>query len=992
MVTKMPTVHHYPCPKCGGDDMAIRIRLPAASQDAVLSLCGCYAQGVRIGEAQEILKPHETVVTAARRIAAGKAVRFEGHSDPCATLQDLFTVCSDVTQPLGLCAITEPEPVEAKTAEESTGEDEDLLLFDTAGFRPEDENELSKFNAALEYIRCGYPIVLLHGVEGNTCTCGHGVHCPNPGKHPVGKRWAERAISSKEKLAKRWHNRRGQPTNIGILLHEDWRSLLIDVDKKKGKDGAKALGEWGEALGIRFDDYLMQNTPSGGEHYLFRVPEVFDIGRLPNRANVAPGVDVLRHDRQFVVSPSETPKGRYGMEGNGVVVLPPLSEVPEAPQALLEHLASLASERNSGIAHEPLSETDLELLQAPSAAMVREAVKHIPNDERYDAREKWIGMAYRIRTACGQGNEAEARETFLEFSDRWRGGEANPDEAARVFDTLNKDQGSGGWPALLWMAMEQGFEVPYSVVTAAAGVEAQFEFDVDPTATPPVKAVDGPIARALQGTGLSEIRKAPWDRIPDILGAVRAELSSLSPGERAIVRAIAEGELHKRLSSGWAAQTMLRSFLQSDGGHDPFTYDSAGVARLQTLGEQDIDLDAAYVVDGLIPAGAVGALIADYSLGKTWLVVDLALSVAFGRTWFRRQTREQPVIFVIAEGNQSFPKRLFGWLHEQGILPEQVAVSRLLESLKGRALISRYPLQFDHLQFESGLIATIQQINAGLVIFDTLGKSLGAEQSENDNDTANTITGMLSRIVAKTGCTCLFTHHTGYQDQARGRGASAWTQGLDFAYRISGTRDGFKGGRPVQLVPLKFRDDQWPDVQRFRLKSIPDLVLVAPDGEEISTPSAVIEPELEHDFPSVDNVDLKRYTTAIESGENTQALHLALGVLLGLEEINGIIEDTPRVSKKDFLTNYNGHLERTAQQAHVEGPKLKDTYAKALLAQLCGHTPPLIRKDGRGRATGYLVTDVGKRMAARTVDEFDRWWKEHVRTDNADGNADEEDS
>ena len=161
--------------------------------------------------------------------------------------------------------------------------------------------------------------------------------------------------------------------------------------------------------------------------------------------------------------------------------------------------------------------------------------------------------------------------------------------------------------------------------------------------------------------------------------------------------------------------------------------------------------------------------------------------------------------------------------------------------LKRRVAINRYPTRFDDPHFEEGLIATIEELGAGLVVIDTLGKTLGQDQPENDNDVANGITGMLSRIAARTGCATLFTHHVGHNDQGRARGASAWEQGLDFEYVIEGDREDLDAGEPLTLRARKMRDGAIPPPVGFRLKRLPGLSWTDADGRDEAFRSAAIE-------------------------------------------------------------------------------------------------------------------------------------------------------
>ena len=176
--------------------------------------------------------------------------------------------------------------------------------------RPEAAVTHETYAAASDYLISGYAVVPLHGVEGGHCTCRRGSDCSCAGKHPIRRDWAHQPIRTQEDLHSFWKGRLERPTNIGILLDSPQRLLLIDVDTKNAKLGENTIRDWSADIQIDLATYRLQDTPSGGWHCLFRVPETYE-RTLPNRAEVGPGVDVLCRDKQFVVSPSQTDKGRY---------------------------------------------------------------------------------------------------------------------------------------------------------------------------------------------------------------------------------------------------------------------------------------------------------------------------------------------------------------------------------------------------------------------------------------------------------------------------------------------------------------------------------------------------------------------------------------------------------------------------------------------------------------------------------------------------------
>src|SRR5207244_2669599 len=84
-----------------------------------------------------------------------------------------------------------------------------------------------------------------------------------------------------------------------------------------------------------------QTTPSGGWHFVFRLPPGADPARLPNRSGVSEGIDVLRTGRQFVAAPSQIGVRRY--QG----ALPPLEQLRVLPPAWLALLQSLGGDGRS---------------------------------------------------------------------------------------------------------------------------------------------------------------------------------------------------------------------------------------------------------------------------------------------------------------------------------------------------------------------------------------------------------------------------------------------------------------------------------------------------------------------------------------------------------------------------------------------------------------------------------------------------------------------
>lgn len=273
-----------------------------------------------------------------------------------------------------------------------------------------------------------------------------------------------------------------------------------------------------------------------------------------------------------------------------------------------------------------------------------------------------------------------------------------------------------------------------------------------------------------------------------------------------IVREEARREIQKRtrLDRRQIADLLNTYLPKGVGGHSAVNSD--GFLRTVDVGNED--LNPPHLIDGVIPAASVGFLIAPFGMGKTFLSIALGYSVAFGEPWLGEEVNETgPVRFIAAEGRRTFPIREAGWLVEHEYLPESFTQDQLAEARDGRVMLTDGILRLDDPRLEDALLRTVEAEGTKLIVLDTLGRLLGPEQSEDSNDTANQVMGVLQAVAQETGVTFLIVHHPGHDDQERSRGGSAWEQAADFAFSVGGSRSDVKHGRPVRLKNRKERDD-----------------------------------------------------------------------------------------------------------------------------------------------------------------------------------------
>jgi uncharacterized protein (DUF927 family) len=159
------------------------------------------------------------------------------------------------------------------------------------------ETQNPLLEAALNYVRRGWPVFPCHTPKGHRCSCGKS-DCDKIGKHPrYHEQDLEHGLKSAaldEQIIKEWWTR-WPDANVGIVTGEKSGLVVLDVDPKN--DGHESLEELEKIKG-KLPDTVETITGSGGRHILFRHP-----GRkISNKTGFKPGLDI-RGDGGYIVAP-----------------------------------------------------------------------------------------------------------------------------------------------------------------------------------------------------------------------------------------------------------------------------------------------------------------------------------------------------------------------------------------------------------------------------------------------------------------------------------------------------------------------------------------------------------------------------------------------------------------------------------------------------------------------------------------------------------------
>lgn len=174
----------------------------------------------------------------------------------------------------------------------------------------------SMLEAALAYARTGWAVLPLHSVSHGQCSCRK-PDCATPGKHPRTQKGVKDATSDPEKIRQWWT--KSPEANIGLATGSRSKRVVLDVDIKKGKRGDQSLETLVKEHGF-LPRTLTNRTPSGGWHFIFRLPS----GSMGTPINVRTGLDILGEGRYIVAPPSSIKGKRYEC-----IVAEPEGECPE---------------------------------------------------------------------------------------------------------------------------------------------------------------------------------------------------------------------------------------------------------------------------------------------------------------------------------------------------------------------------------------------------------------------------------------------------------------------------------------------------------------------------------------------------------------------------------------------------------------------------------------------------------------------------------------
>lgn len=234
-----------------------------------------------------------------------------------------------------------------------------------------------------------------------------------------------------------------------------------------------------------------------------------------------------------------------------------------------------------------------------------------------------------------------------------------------------------------------------------------------------------------------------------------------------------------------------------------------------------------WLLDQVLETNSLSVMYGSPGCGKTFLALDIALSVASGRPWAGRDTKQGYVLYVGAEGYISLAERVRTWCAFYKVEPptNMLVAINPVDLMGGWASLNEFLTQaaggaettrseFDH---EEGFTDVIEDMPLRLVVIDTWARCItgGDENSAMDMGKAVQWVDML-RDPDLTGgeASVLVVHHTGKFAQFE-RGSSALRGAADTMLHVKKDMQGpvlscSKQRNAVEFNPITFTIAELP--------------------------------------------------------------------------------------------------------------------------------------------------------------------------------------
>lgn len=228
--------------------------------------------------------------------------------------------------------------------------------------------------------------------------------------------------------------------------------------------------------------------------------------------------------------------------------------------------------------------------------------------------------------------------------------------------------------------------------------------------------------------------------------------------------------------------------------------------KLTFLDETDNRPPTPFLVQNVIPESGFTLLTGLSGSGKSFISVDISLSVAHGREWAGKKVQKGRVLYVAMEGQNGVIQRSKAW-HKVNNLDytRDYAVVEHNFTLHDKAKVA-------------ALKKTVENFQPILIVVDTVSHAM-VGWDENKASEMNEFINRLMELKSIHGSTILLVHHQAKDtsnDHQKSRGSNSLPAAADASFNTSKRVN----SRYIEVKCLKQKDVEFPSTMEFFLESV----------------------------------------------------------------------------------------------------------------------------------------------------------------------------
>jgi hypothetical protein len=215
-----------------------------------------------------------------------------------------------------------------------------------------------------------------------------------------------------------------------------------------------------------------------------------------------------------------------------------------------------------------------------------------------------------------------------------------------------------------------------------------------------------------------------------------------------------------------------------------------------------------WLIKGIIERDSLAEVHGAPGHGKSFVVIDMAASIATGTDWHGHRTTQGAVFYIAGEGINGLARRFSAWQLARGV-----------DLTDAPLCISTKPVPLDDLQsalmVRDAVSALSQKLGKPpvLIIVDTLARNFSGD--ENSTKDMNLFIRCMDALRVEWQSSILIVHHTGKDTSKGARGSSALKGAIDTEYSVE-----MDDNRMIKVQCQKMKDGDTPRPMGFKLDSV----------------------------------------------------------------------------------------------------------------------------------------------------------------------------